>query len=84
MTDVQLPTSEILESQQNVWESDLQPAGCPKCSQAFLVEPARIGLACPACGVGRLESQPARLRLEPPEPGAPGRRLRSRRENWSV
>jgi hypothetical protein len=67
MTDVQLPTAEILESQQKVWQSDLQPAGCPNCSQAFLVEPARIGLACPACGVGRLESQPARLRLEPPE-----------------
>ena len=67
MNDVQLPTSEILDSQQKVWQTDLQPAGCPKCSQAFLVEPDRLDLACPACGLGRLESQPARLRAEPPE-----------------
>ena len=67
MNEVNLPSSEILESQHPVWDSDLQPAGCPKCAQAFLVESPRLGLVCPSCGQGRLETQPARLRPEPPE-----------------
>jgi hypothetical protein len=72
MPKITLPTSEILEDQQSAWDSSLQPAGCPRCAQVFLVEPGRTGLAgdgatCPACGLGRLEPQPARLRPEPPE-----------------
>jgi hypothetical protein len=72
MPEVTLPTSEIFESQQSAWETNLQPAGCPRCGQAFLVEPDRLdlageGAACPACGTGKLEPQAARLRPEPPE-----------------
>ena len=67
MSAINLPDSEILESQQSTWQTELQPVGCPHCSQAFLVESQRIGLTCPACGLGKLEQQPARLRPEPPE-----------------
>ena len=67
MPEVTLPASEILESQQPVWGSNLQPAGCPHCTQVFLVEPVRLGAVCPACGLGRLQAQAARLRPEPPE-----------------
>jgi hypothetical protein len=45
----------------------LQPAGCPVCKKAHLVEPARIGSACPHCRRGKLKPQPARMRPEPPE-----------------
>ncbi len=45
----------------------LQPAGCEACGQAHLVEDARLGSPCPACGQGPLTPQPARVRAAPPE-----------------
>jgi hypothetical protein len=44
-----------------------QPAGCPHCRQAFLVEPDQIGDLCPNCGHEKLAAQPALLRSEAPE-----------------
>lgn len=55
------------ESVRELWGLELQPAGCPLCRQAFLIEAAWLGKACPNCGQGKLEAQPALLRSEPPE-----------------
>jgi len=52
---------------QKIWGADLQPAGCPACREAFLIEAARLGQPCPNCARGALASQPALLRPEPPE-----------------
>jgi hypothetical protein len=62
-----LPSSEILESLQTAWGSPLQPTGCDHCKQVFLAEELRKGQACPLCARGKLISQPAVLRTEPPE-----------------
>ncbi len=68
-----LPHSQVFEADAAVWGAPLQPAGCPTCRQAFLVEATRLGQACPNCARGELESQPARLRPEAPELLAPFR-----------
>ena len=58
---------ETAETVQELWGVALQPAGCPQCRQAFLVQASRIGQICSHCGRGKLEIQPALLRQEPPE-----------------
>ncbi len=69
-----LPTTQPVESPdsvQAIWGQPRQPAGCRQCRQAFLVDTSRIGQPCPVCGRGRLETQPALLRNEPPELAIP-------------
>jgi hypothetical protein len=67
MTDPALPATAVVEEAETLWGLALQPAGCPQCGQAFLVQASRLGQVCPGCAAGRLESQPVRLRSEPPE-----------------
>lgn len=75
MTEEQKTTSqspipapvEGAEAVKELWGVALQPAGCPQCRQAFLVQGGRIGGKCSYCGKGVLEAQPALLRSEPPE-----------------
>lgn len=75
MTEEQKPTTQTpipapvegAETIKKLWGVELQPAGCPQCRQAFLVQSSRIGGICSFCGKGRLEAQPALLRREPPE-----------------
>jgi len=62
-----LPTTSIVDSLEEIWGLPYQPAGCPQCKQVYLVEASRIGSICPNCVRGKLEPQPALLRLEPPE-----------------
>jgi len=62
-----LPETRVLEATQQTWGLALQPAGCPRCHQAYLVPGNQIGQACPGCGQARLEPQPVILRNEPPE-----------------
>ncbi len=64
---LQYPGTQITESVEAIWGIPLQVAGCPKCGQAFLVDESRLGQYCPHCALGVLETQPARLRPEPPE-----------------
>ncbi|MFZ6031416.1 MAG: hypothetical protein ACOYYS_27205 [Chloroflexota bacterium] len=59
--------AEIIAEAQPVWGLDIQPAGCPACKAAYLVQAHRVGLFCPNCGRDRLSPQPARMRPEPPE-----------------
>ena len=67
MTDQQIPSTAIIESPQIIWDAPLQPAGCIKCAQAFLVTSGRLGKECPLCREGDLTTQPAILRPEHPE-----------------
>ena len=67
MTAPNLPTNQLVDPAQTLWGMSLQPAGCPVCKRVFLVQAARMGCLCPACFKGKLESQPAWLRPEPPE-----------------
>ena len=67
MTTMKLPETKIIEAVESAWDGTLQPAGCRNCGQVFLVESPRIGQICPNCAQGKLESQPALLRTEPPE-----------------
>ena len=62
-----LPETTVIESLEEIWGIERQPAGCSHCQQVHLVEASRIGKTCPSCVRGRLESQPALLRPEPPE-----------------
>jgi hypothetical protein len=61
------PKAEIIAEAQAVWGLELQPAGCPACKTAYLVEAARLGKLCPNCGRDKLKAQPARMRPEAPE-----------------
>lgn len=66
----ELPTIHPVQLQETVealWSISYQPAGCPRCRQAFLVDASRLGQTCPNCWQGQLASQPALLRNEPPE-----------------
>jgi hypothetical protein len=69
-----LPETQIVDAVEQMWGLALQPAGCLQCGQAFLVDGSRLGQACPNCASGKLESQPARLRSEPPELQVPFRK----------
>ncbi|RPI28031.1 MAG: TFIIB-type zinc ribbon-containing protein, partial [Chloroflexota bacterium] len=66
------PVTEV-NTVKDLWGVAFQPAGCPACKQVFLIDPARLGLVCPACGQSKLEAQPALLRCETPELLAPFR-----------
>ena len=81
-----IPQTDIAPAEQNLWQSSLQPTGCPQCRQAFLVAPDRLGKICPSCAKGRLEVQPALLRPEPPElirlPQHPPQQLMGNVEAW--
>ncbi len=81
-----IPQTDIAPAEQNLWQSSLQPAGCPQCRQAFLVAPDRLGKICPSCAKGKLEVQPALLRPEPPElirlPQHPPQQLIGNVEAW--
>jgi hypothetical protein len=70
------PQAQIAESVESVWGISLIVAGCLKCGQAFLVDESRIGQYCPHCAQGILQTQPARLRTEPPELLIPFRKNR--------
>ncbi len=61
------PSVEVVETVQSTWKLPLQPAGCPQCGQAFLVEPSHMGQVCPNCVRGELMEQPIQVRSEPPE-----------------
>ena len=67
MTAPVFPSPQVIEATTRLWGAALQPAGCPQCRQAHLVEPARLGQPCPNCARGPLTPQPASLRPEPPE-----------------
>jgi len=62
-----LPSIEIVENTENSWCDHLVSSGCIKCGQAHLIAKELTGQNCPNCYEGKLESQPARLRKEPPE-----------------
>jgi len=70
------PSTQVIESSTTLWGAALQPAGCPQCRQAHLVEAPRLGQPCPNCARGQLASQPASLRPEPPELLAPFQKSR--------
>lgn len=61
------PSPQLLESITELWGLTIQPVGCQKCGQVYLVYPSMIGARCPSCALGIIESQPAYIRLEPPE-----------------
>jgi hypothetical protein len=62
-----LPITTILESLEEIWGLQRQPAGCSYCQSAYLAPASRIGQVCPSCVNESLEAQPALLRPEPPE-----------------
>jgi hypothetical protein len=70
------PQAQITESVESIWGVSLKAAGCLKCGQAFLVDESRIGQVCPHCAQGILQTQPVRLRTEPPELLIPFKRNR--------
>lgn len=67
MNPPEMPAAEIHNEAETLWSLALQPAGCPKCGKAYLVEASRLGQTCPGCASAQLESQPVRMRPEPPE-----------------
>jgi hypothetical protein len=73
MNTATLPSVAPVESVEEIWGASLRPGGCPRCGQAHLVEPARMGGICPNCMEGGLEPQPALLREEEPEQALPFR-----------
>jgi hypothetical protein len=68
---------DVIQSVESLWGTPLQPAGCPACKKAFLIEAARIGNLCPNCAAGNLKLQPALLRREAPELLVPFRKGRA-------
>lgn len=72
MTEQTQPVNIVQESQV-LWRTDRQPAGCTACHRVFLVDQSQLGMGCPLCGEGRLESQPARMRPAEPEKMLPFR-----------
>jgi hypothetical protein len=71
MSTPYLPSTEQFDPAQPVWGLPLQPAGCSKCEQAFLVPAAQMGKPCPNCFQDNLEEQTAILTQQPPELLAP-------------
>jgi len=67
MSKPSFTSTEVIKSAEKVWGTSLQPAGCIKCKQAYLVTAENMGKLCPLCAGSLLESQPARIRSEPPE-----------------
>ncbi len=63
----QKTSSDIIQETQMLWGTERQPLGCPHCRRVFLASQAKLGKPCPFCRQGRLESQPARMRLAEPE-----------------
>jgi hypothetical protein len=62
-----LPNLSVVDSHAEIWGISRQPAGCSQCKQVLLVETSQLGGICPHCVRGKLEAQPALLRLESPE-----------------
>lgn len=62
-----LPTVEIIPETSQLWDANLQPAGCPACGSGFLLASDPVQQRCPVCWRANLEIQPARLRPEAPE-----------------
>ncbi len=77
MSSSELLPPEVSQTVEALWGIQLQPAGCPVCNRAFLIESARTGSPCPNCAAGKLESQPALLRREAPELLVPFRKGRA-------
>lgn len=67
MSTPTLPPVEIVAEAAQLWDANLQPAGCPACRSGFLLASDPAQQRCPACWRANLEVQPARLRPEPPE-----------------
>jgi hypothetical protein len=63
----QMPASEIILEDQNLWHTDRQPAGCSHCHRVYLVPTDYRGSMCPLCRRGALEAQPAYVRRADPE-----------------
>lgn len=61
------PDMYIAESVDMHWKRPLKPAGCSSCGQVHLIEDGYAGQVCPRCAAGKLDTQPAFVRLEPPE-----------------
>jgi hypothetical protein len=62
-----LPTTEIYDQNQTVWNLTHKLSGCSACEHAFLVPPELLGKPCPNCVRGTLEEQPVLLTEQPPE-----------------
>ncbi len=67
MTAPNIPSAEIISSDQIFWGSPLKPAGCPECKRVFLIPNPEISMTCPSCTKAQLAPQPAVMRPEPPE-----------------
>jgi len=67
MTETANYLEQLFETVEEGWGLRLAALGCTSCGQAHLASEESAGIPCPACGTGRLEVQPARLRREPPE-----------------
>ncbi len=67
MTAPNLPSAQVIASDQPTWASPLKPSGCPACKQVFLVPEGKAVIVCPNCAKAQLSPQPAVMRPEPPE-----------------
>lgn len=67
MTPTPAPDMHIAESVETHWKRPLKPAGCSSCGQVYLIEERHRQQVCPCCAAGKLDTQPAFVRLEPPE-----------------
>jgi len=67
MTVEPLPTPEIIEEGQTLWNTEDQPAGCDHCHRVFLAAPKYRNANCPICRQGTLDAQPAYIRRAEPE-----------------
>jgi hypothetical protein len=67
MMSQEIPQAEIFEESQTLWKTGRQPAGCNHCRRIFLTPSTFIGKICPLCRLGKIDTQPARLRPVEPE-----------------
>lgn len=58
---------QVFQSAEEIWRTNLKPAGCEICKRVFLIPATWECKNCPGCAQGELKEQPARLRTEPPE-----------------
>jgi hypothetical protein len=65
-----MPTTkftEIAGSIEAIWGLPLQSAGCSRCLHTFVISRDHFEKLCPLCRMGKLTSQSAMVRSEPPE-----------------